>query len=366
MRLQILITLCALLLHGCQQIDGDDDNGGPPTVVNPGAQPVLAIGAVSQYTFWGEIMTITGTGFSTNASDNIVTFDEVYQTAVPARQCVFSSRDGILVVEEATPTELKVRVPVCSRYGELEDGINYCRGVTVQVNDKQAVYGEVVYFLGGPYLESVCANGPRFSPGDSTYITIDLEGSKRIESVSEAGYEVDDIRIWLDGIPMNYTTMEAASMSDLQCNKLTILFAIETPMSLATNECTDSRRVPLVVHIDGTSQFDTTEVDVKTNPYQEIYSVKTTTDDENFSFSKGDGLQVNRGLIVKGRNMRAIEIVYSRGQDTVTVSEGCHYCDEFEHTVPVDLLDPGTYKVHFKDWCGVEAHLHLPFIKVVE
>ena len=359
--------MCTCLILACQDSDDDDSSASPP-VVNPGPQSDLSIGDVSQYTFWGEVMTITGTGFSTKKEDNIVTFQEVYQTAVPERQCSFSTKDGILIVEEATPTKLKIRVPICSRYGKLEDGIDYCKGIKVHVNGKEAVYNSVIKFLGGPYYSRACgAPGPLpFSPGDTSYITLDLEGLNNIQSITEAGYKLSDVRMWIDGTPINYKLVEPEPVGDPQCGGLSMLYAMETPMSLATQQCDDARPVSFVVHIDGTTQYDTTDVQIRVNPYQEIYSANTTTNDQNFRFSKGDNLQLNRGLIVKGRYMRALEIAYVRGTDTVSVAENCNYCHEFEHTVPVSLLELGNYQVYFKDWCGTKTYAGLPVIRVVE
>jgi len=360
--------MCTCLILSCQDSDDDDDSAGAPPIVNPGPQSDLSISDVSQYTFWGEVMTITGTGFSTKKEDNIVTFQEVYQTAVPERRCNFSTDNGILIVEEATSTELKVRVPICSRYGKLEDGIDYCKSIKVQVNGKEAVYDIVVKFLGGPYYSRACGapGSVPFSPGDTSYVTLDLEGMNIIDGITEAGYELSDIRIWLDGTPINYKLVEPEPAGDPHCGGLTMLYAMETPMSLAKKQCDDRRTVSMIVHIEGTSQYDTTDVQILVNPYQEIYSVNTTTNDANFRFSKGDDLQLNRGLIVKGRYMRTLEIAYVRGTDTVSVAESCNYCNEFEHTVPVSLLELGNYQVYFKDWCGAKTYAGLPVIQVVE
>lgn len=107
---KIILTLVILqiLIVGCKK-NSDDDNplGGGNN------DPVTITSTSPEYVFWGEELTINGTGFSSNAADNFVWF--------PFGDCGTNSQDSTdwkkAGVVSASSTKLIVKVPVTTQNG---------------------------------------------------------------------------------------------------------------------------------------------------------------------------------------------------------------------------------------------------------
>ena len=110
----ILFTLLAgMLVVSCSDDSGDQDPGpNPPPPPPPGGNiTITSIGAGDL--FWGEEMTIDGTGFSTVKEENIIKFADV-EPPTHAGGCdlKYTSFQGDIEIISASATQLKIKVPL--------------------------------------------------------------------------------------------------------------------------------------------------------------------------------------------------------------------------------------------------------------
>src|SRR5689334_15860396 len=131
---KLILTLMAAVLlfafSGC----ASDDEGSDTDPEDPSGDKVT-ISDVSQYVFWGEELTITGTGFSSVKQENIVTF---VNSSPKTPGLKLTSDGGDIQILDASPTSIKILVPVQS---ELKNGTTIFRGedfTRIEVKVKEA------------------------------------------------------------------------------------------------------------------------------------------------------------------------------------------------------------------------------------
>ena len=99
-----LVILC-FIVFACKKKTDDTNPGGnnPPPPPPPPNSSGFSIASTSpQYPYWGEELTITGTGFSTNKNDYSFKFiGDVIACSLSAFELI-----------SATATELKVKMPL--------------------------------------------------------------------------------------------------------------------------------------------------------------------------------------------------------------------------------------------------------------
>lgn len=153
MKLQMLALAAAatiILFSGCSSDDEPDPNNpnNPNDPGNNSGDKVTITGTSPEFTFWGDELTITGTGFSEVKDENVVTFVNSYPQAYGLK---LTSKDGDIEIVSASKTKLVIRVPYIK---DETPEVTHTRGeeyakieVTVK-NTKDT--SDVVKFLGLP------------------------------------------------------------------------------------------------------------------------------------------------------------------------------------------------------------------------
>lgn len=185
----------------CNNDDDDDGNG-------PGKGPVgpLAISGVSGSMFWGEELTIEGTGFSPAREQNVVTMSDI---GVVTCNLNLTSAGGDIEILTASPTELKIRIP----YREIDEYGSACGPerikLEVEVNGARASLAEV-RFAGLPFVGNF-----RYHYGWFGHPTLSRIGDSVLISGGINGYYARESAYWnqvqlsIDGIsvPIKYRTI---------------------------------------------------------------------------------------------------------------------------------------------------------------
>jgi len=103
--------LIAALALSCSK----DDDPNPPPGPGGGGGDVSITSVEGGHMFWGDEMTITGTGFSATKADNIVKLTQV--TLDFCGLSYTSAAGGVIEIVSATTTQLKVKIP----YKQIND-----------------------------------------------------------------------------------------------------------------------------------------------------------------------------------------------------------------------------------------------------
>jgi hypothetical protein len=141
----LLLGISLTLLIGCSNDDDDD----PSNPANPTGGKVTITGASPQYTFWGDELTITGTGFSTVKDENVINFVTSYPKTPGLK---LTSDGGDIEILSATATQIKIRVPYLTETGL--DGVIHSMGeefarIEVSVKNEKDT-SDQVKFIGLP------------------------------------------------------------------------------------------------------------------------------------------------------------------------------------------------------------------------
>ncbi|MDF2190340.1 IPT/TIG domain-containing protein [Paraflavitalea sp. CAU 1676] len=174
---------CFLITASCNKDDNPpsgNGGGGNPGGGNPGGggnTGTLKIsGATPAYAFWGKEVTITGTGFSANAADNIVS---IRGYGVTVSDTVMS-----VDVVSATATQLVVKVPyklVTGGGDTVYRGFDYGK-FRVKINDKMVTADSNSRFVGIPSINNICYTFGQqqyqyaVQPGDSVVMSCGIPG----------------------------------------------------------------------------------------------------------------------------------------------------------------------------------------------
>jgi hypothetical protein len=183
--------IIAMIATACKKGNNDssgNNSGGGNNGGGGNTGSLTITGVPANYTFWGKELTVTGTGFSTNAADNIVSI----------RGYGVSTSDTVMTAEviSATATKLVIKVPykVITGGGDtLFRGFDYGK-VRVKVNDKMVTADSNSRFIGIPVINNICHHyGPQqyaqaVQPGDSVVLSCGIPGiygnDKYFESLS--------------------------------------------------------------------------------------------------------------------------------------------------------------------------------------
>lgn len=174
---------CFLITLSCNKDDNPSSGnpgGGNPGGGNPGGGgntgTLKITGATPDYAFWGKEVTITGTGFSTTAADNIVSI----------RGYGVSTSDTVMTanVVSATATQLVVKVPYKTIAGggdTMYRGFDYGK-FRVKINDKMVTADSNSRFVGIPSINNICYTFGQqqytqaVQPGDSVVMSCGIPG----------------------------------------------------------------------------------------------------------------------------------------------------------------------------------------------
>lgn len=324
---------------------GSDPNPNPPPP--PGGNGDVTISSVSDDDhFWGDELTITGTGFSTTKENNIVKFLSV----MPPVSCSlnYTSSGGDIEIISATSTQIKIKVPV-----KILAEIPYCgpekATIEVTVGDKKAKI-ENVQFFGLPYVESFLYHYGWFDIPSVTRIgdSVMIGGGMRGAYARDSKYW-DDIKLTINSknVPIKFRSVGLESGWS---------FYMDTKEFGEINCSTEpddwgAREMDFEFSIEGTGKKSgKKKLFVKYLPSQSAYCDECPT-----TVSKtGGGISWK----IKGKDIFYHIVRYSPtncggpAQD-VNLSPVPHFEDAVQFTIPVSILASGcSYSVSLVDPCG--------------
>lgn len=329
-------------ISACKKNDNTGNNGNNNN--NNNSQPVIT-STSPQYTFWGDELTINGSGFSTVKTDNIV---YVKGNVICSSDSTWQKAE----VVSATANKLVIKVPFTTNSGGIACGNDYARA-RVTVNNKSAV-SEIFKLVGWPMLGSMCYHYGGFyhasttRPGDSVVLQAGIQGLYAHES----GY-MDQLSLSVNGNPVNYKwrtinticsgmglSLDPLIYSDLNnCNVL--------PGSLG-EPC---RKMTFTLKINNTNKSHSQEYFVMNHPTIKITNVNAP---QNISISAGGNPYVS----VTGKNMFFTQIRWSAlNLPSFTVaSPTLNLADQMQLFIPLSQMQPNTsYSITGISQCGKET-----------
>jgi hypothetical protein len=348
--LGIVLSLC--LLNGCSDDkDDDQDPSNPPG----GGGGVVVSGTSPEYTFWGDVVTIKGSGFSPVKDENKVRFIQYYGMY----DNVNWTSDGDVEIVSASADELKIRVPYSTTTGAqnvvVHQGLDYTR-IEVAVGDKKDTT-DVVKFIGLPYVSNFEYHYgwwdlPTITRiGDSVLINIGFRGMSGASSAhpKNAGL-LDKLSLTIDGHPVpikrrrisNSTHgyacyMDTKTFGEINCS--------EEPSGWG------ARKMKFEVTVDGTDKKGEHELFVQYLPTPIIESV------EGPDIVYKDEGDINPPIVIKGKDMYYENARFVPfGCEGPTVEGGglgtdAAFSDEYATHVPVGLLNVCNYTVYLIGPC---------------
>lgn len=184
-----IITIA--MIASCNK-DDNPSSGGGPGGGNPGTLKITDV--TPKYAFWGSELTITGTGFSTTAANNIVSI----------RGYGVTTSDTVMTADvvSATATKLVVKVPykyITGGGDTLFKGFDYGK-IRVKQNNITATADSNSYFVGLPGINNICYHfgsqqyTQAVQPGDSVVMSCGISGIYGNDKY------FNDLRLYVNGV----------------------------------------------------------------------------------------------------------------------------------------------------------------------
>jgi len=258
---------------------------GPNNVINPNP-PISAKLEITETSpeivFWGEEITITGTGFSSKVEDNFVWLknETASLSSCPSDNRNDSTGWRKATVLKATPTSITIKIPY--KTAAQNGGKRACGvvdpAISITANGK-TVISKKIKLLGIPYIFNICYTNGLFQ-GTGIIPGKELENQISIPGVgiyaSSIGIDTK-MKLLIDGKLIPLTKIESTGPTDCASGyKFTI------PIEFATGICTPdpirpgrfSTMMDFVAVIDGTSiQSEKFSYPVGSLPDQSIESL---------------------------------------------------------------------------------------------
>lgn len=338
----------------------------PNNVTNPNTPVVtkLEITETSpEFIFWGEEVTINGTGFSAKLDENFVWLknETASLSSCPSDNRNDSTGWRKATVLKATPTSLTIKIPY--KTAAQNGGKRACGvvdpSISITTNGKTAV-SKKIKLLGIPYIFNICYTNGVFQ-GSGIIPGKELENQISIPGVgiygSSSGID-DKIKLLINGNSIPLTKIESTGPTNCASGyKFTI------PIEFATGICTPdpirpgrfSTMMDFVAIIEGTTiQSEKFSYPVGSFPDQSIESLATQR------ASKGAG--GNPEIKIKGKGLNW----YKEARFVSTNSAGCPMTTiapvpnvqgtELTIGIPLSNMVAGcTYQISLINTCGVST-----------
>lgn len=350
-KLLSVTVLTLLLIASCGKPKDDDEGPGP----GPGGNndPATITSISPEFIFWGEQLTINGTGFSTTKTDNFVWI-------ISDDDCGTNPQDSTdwkkAEVVSATATKLIIKVPHTISTSGLPCGPDLSAGLRVTVKGKSTVVPtQGIKPMGFPYPVAFCDDYPGYHgplairPGDSVLLKY---GGGGMIPLHNSGNQ-SKIRLMIGSTPVPVKLRPGVT----GCSTYGIAFQLGL-LEFAKPGCTPldptwglaGETMPMRLYIDGVTQATVTKnIFVANLPKGTISS---TSGPLIVSKSAGG----NPFWTVKGKSMHYRKVKFiaaSPCTGSVEASTVCNsFCDEFNFNIPLSLLTPGcSYGVFLIDAC---------------
>ena len=341
--LNIVAIVSIAMIVSCSDSGSDPDPNPPPPP--PGGD--VTITSVSDGdNFWGEELTITGTGFSTTKENNIVKFLSVQ----PPVSCTlnYTSAGGDIEIISATATQIKIKIPV-----KIINDIPYCgpekASIEVTVGDKKAKIDNV-QFYGLPYVDSFLYHYGWFDIPSVTRIgdSVMIAGGMRGAYARDSKYW-DDIRLTINSqeIPIKFRSiglesgwsffMDVKDFGEVNCD--------------TDPDDWGAREMEFEFSIAGTGKKSgKKKLFVQYLPTQSAQCVNCP----QLASKTGDDVVWE----IEGSNIYAHEVRYASTncggpEQHVGLSPVPHFSDHTAFTIPVSMLSANcSYSITLMDACG--------------
>jgi hypothetical protein len=343
-----LIFFC-LVFFACKKKTDDTNPGGnnppPPPPPPPNSAGFTITSFSPQNPYWGEELTIKGSGFSTNKSDYSFKFlgDVV--------SCTMGSFE--LISASATELKLKPAIGISTNNGRKCGPSSDQLIVTAKGKSDTT---DAINFLGWPRLQGVCTHfggwsGNYLIPGDS--VAMNMTGAVGIYASitgnnKNAELEVDGIKIPIKW--RNYSacisglggviTLEKEKFAELKC-------------SSDPDWGNGGRMLKFKIFNPGTERFDTASYFVEWLPVQNFSSFSGAT-----TISMAAAAGSFPSWTIRGKNMSYQKARFTSTNcnltpQEVTINHDGDFYDEGTFAIPLSVLTIGcNYTVSIINHCG--------------
>lgn len=318
--------------------DDDNNNGGNNS-------PLFQItGTSPDVVFWGEELTITGTGFSTNPADYSFSY------LSDAASCIDTFKTEILGLSS---TQVKIKAPIA----KLSSG-NYCGpnslAVIVKAGGKTDTTG-YVKMLGWPRIIDVCYHyggfsGNYFTPGDSAVLT--LEGATGLGAGVNNYNKNVKLRIGNDDIPFTWENFTGCGNAGGAKITLDISKYAEQKCPGDAGWNNGWRLLNFTAYVPGTNRMVSKDILVYWQPTTRYYGFSGP-----LVVSKSGGLPIAQWT-VNGRHMfynkvRFTPLNCNGTPQEMTIYSGNGFYNTNTFDIPLSVLSAGcSYNVSLINRCG--------------
>lgn len=359
------IGLLAGLVYGCSSDNDPNPNDDPNNPGDSGGK-VTITGTSPEFTFWGEELTINGSGFSNVKDENIVTFVNSYPQTPGLK---LTSKDGDIEIVSASATKLVIRVPYKSQLNgdyTTTSGEDFAR-IEVAVDEKKDTT-DLVKFLGLPrvgkfeYHYGWYDLGTIAQSGDSVVIDGGFFGSKLYagENYPKQAGVYDKLKLRVAGVdvPIKYRKIDnstsgwglylsSTEFSSISCDE-------------GANGWND-RAMTFEFYVEGTNIKSSRTMFVTFNPR---YTIFTASGPIEVSKSAGGLPSWN----VTGEDMYFAIARFSSncngGSVVAETAVGNGIKAAYEIGVPLSLLEPNcSYDINLVTSCDEVAYVGKMYLK---
>lgn len=295
--------LVGSFLFACAE-EQDPNN---PNNNNPNNPPVAAkveiTGTSPEYVFWGEELTISGSGFSTKVEDNFVW---IKQEVAALGTCLGESPTDSLgwrkaTIVTATATSLKIKIPY--KTAAQNDGRRPCGAITprvsVTVGNSTAV-SQAIKVIGLPFIREICVPNSGFK-GAGIVPGMDKDNFVSIDGLGIYAKDLEiDKKLKLT-VGMTTVPLQKREPSLTGCSGT---FIFRLPAEVASGACTPDPIITgrfakiedLIVSIEGRdTQSESFKYPISSQPHLVAQSFST----QRFSWSKAGNPEIR----IKGANV---------------------------------------------------------------
>ena len=345
---------------------GCSEEEGPNNVNNPNI-PVVTKLEITETTpeivFWGEEVTINGTGFSAKLEDNFVWLknETASLSSCPSDNRNDSTGWRKATVLKATPTSLTIKIPY--KTADQNGGKRACGvvdpSISITANGKTVV-SKKIKLLGIPYISSICYTNSLFQ-GSGIIPGKELENQISIPGVGVYGSSsgIDNkMKLLVNGVSIPLTKIESTGPTNCASG-----YKFVIPIDFATGICTPdpirpgrfSTMMDFVAIIEGTNiQSEKFSYPVRTFPEESI---------ESFSAQRASkGAGGNPEIKIKGKGLNW----YKEARFISTNSAGCPMTTiapvsnvagtELTVAIPLSNMTAGcTYQISLINTCNIST-----------
>ena len=261
-----LLVVFAFFFLACSKKNSTNTPPNPPPPGGGGGGNFNITGTSPEHVFWGDTITISGTGFSTNKAD----YSFQYGLGFP--NC--NGINDFKIVSVAAD-KIKIKIPVgTSQSNNVKCGPSSLDNIIVAIKGKSDTT-DAIKFIGWPRLWGVCTHfggwaGNYVIPGDS--VALNITGATGIYA-SANSYRTN-ASLLVNGILHNIGWRNYTACNSSLGGVITLDPEVFGVLKCSTDPDWNNggRMLPFKVFTPGTDRYDTTSLFVEWLPKQAYYS----------------------------------------------------------------------------------------------